>query len=575
MEKYKVKAPASIPGRPWRKPQANVPQTRFERDRLKERVAAYVSENKLVPPIPFEELREHADVVTKEMNLEHTRDFAAVLINNESWKDVLASIPYNKRLLLLPVCLRDEKQCPAPLDEFGLLCKECGLCTVQDLQQEAERLGYAMLIAEGTPIVLQLIESGQIEAVVGVSCLNVLERVFPYLESAAVPGVAIPLLQDDCMETNVDLDWLWDIVHLTADDKTYRMDLDGARKEVDSWFETDDLNKSLEIEENDPTMVIGRDWLARAGKRWRPFLTVCAWKACQEDPNAKTTKDLKRLALAVECFHKASLIHDDIEDDDPDRYGEKTLHEEHGVPVALNVGDYLLGEGYRLIAETKVPAKRRAEMLRVAALGHRALSRGQGAELSWANDPKPMPSRKVLEIFTNKTAPAFEVALRLGALYANEELDDVIREYSGNLGIAYQIRDDLDDLLGAVDSHDARDVRPSLLLGIAHERAKGEDKKLMTALWKKKVEWDVVENQVKTILDNHEVETKARELLETYKEEAVRSLRSLENPTLKGLLRRVIRKIFEEQIPDTFCGEFETGNAASGAPRAAVAAAID
>jgi hypothetical protein len=97
----------------------------------------------------------------------------------------------------------------------------------------------------------------------------------------------------------------------------------------------------------------------------------------------------------------------------------------------------------------------------------------------------------------------------------------------------------------------------------------------MAALWKKKVQWDVVENQVKAILEKHEVETKARELLETYKEEAVRSLRSLENPTLKGLLRRVIRKIFEEAIPDTFCGEFETGNAASGAPRAAVAAAID
>ncbi|MFP6887653.1 MAG: hypothetical protein VB997_08825, partial [Opitutales bacterium] len=105
MEQYEVKAPTSIPGRPWRKPQKNVPQTRFERDRLKDRVATYVAENKLVPPIPFEELREHADVITKEMNLEHARDFAAVLINNESWKDVLASIPYEKRLLLLPVCL--------------------------------------------------------------------------------------------------------------------------------------------------------------------------------------------------------------------------------------------------------------------------------------------------------------------------------------------------------------------------------------------------------------------------------------------------------------------------------------
>ena len=62
-------------------------------------------------------------------------------------------------------------------------------------------------------------------------------------------------------------------------------------------------------------------------------------------------EDLRKVAVAVECFHKASLIHDDIEDNDALRYGEKTLHEEHGVAVALNVGDLLIGEGYRLLAE--------------------------------------------------------------------------------------------------------------------------------------------------------------------------------------------------------------------------------
>jgi geranylgeranyl pyrophosphate synthase len=50
------------------------------------------------------------------------------------------------------------------------------------------------------------------------------------------------------------------------------------------------------------------------------------------------------------AFHKASLIHDDIEDGDALRYGEPTLHSEYGVAVALNVGDLLIGEGYRLLA---------------------------------------------------------------------------------------------------------------------------------------------------------------------------------------------------------------------------------
>jgi len=68
------------------------------------------------------------------------------------------------------------------------LCKQCGLCTIQDLQAEAERLGYAVLVAEGSAIVMSLIQTGKIEAIVGVSCLSVLERAFPYMEAAAIPG---------------------------------------------------------------------------------------------------------------------------------------------------------------------------------------------------------------------------------------------------------------------------------------------------------------------------------------------------------------------------------------------------
>ncbi|MCH8286453.1 hypothetical protein IIB79_08000, partial [candidate division KSB1 bacterium] len=54
--------------------------------------------------------------------------------------------------------------------------------------------------------------------------------------STAVPGVAIPLLQDDCVNTAVDLDWVWDIIHLTSDDKTYRLDLDYLKRRVQAWF---------------------------------------------------------------------------------------------------------------------------------------------------------------------------------------------------------------------------------------------------------------------------------------------------------------------------------------------------
>ena len=188
---------------------------------------SYVAEVKPVPPLPVDELREHADRDRRRAGLDPKyRDYVGVLLNNEVWRDTLAGVPYERRLLLLPKCLRVEAKCPAPFDEFGLLCKQCGLCSIQDLQDEAERLGYAVLVAEGSAIVMSIIQTGKIEAIVGVSCLSVLERAFPYMEAAAIPGVAIPLLQDDCIDTTVDIDWVWDFIHLTSDDRTHRLDLD-------------------------------------------------------------------------------------------------------------------------------------------------------------------------------------------------------------------------------------------------------------------------------------------------------------------------------------------------------------
>src|SRR5206468_4228172 len=248
------------------------------------------------------------------------------------------------------------------------------------------------------------------------------------------------------IDTTVDLVWIWEYIHLTSDDKTRRLDLASLRNEVDSWFTSDSLEKIMGPIEGE-TESIAREWLARAGKRWRPFLTVAAYQALREAPGAMLPEDIRKVAVAVECFHKASLIHDDIEDNDAERYGEKTLHEEHGVPVALNVGDLLIGEGYRLLASSQASAEQRMAMIRVAAEGQRELCRGQGAELCWARTPLPLTQQQVLDIFRKKTAPAFEVALRLGALYAgleqHEEVGAVLAVYSEALGIAYQIRDDL------------------------------------------------------------------------------------------------------------------------------------
>lgn len=559
-----AKVPKHVVQQRFRQPKENIPQSPEERNRIVQLLRNYVAEFTPVPPLPLDQLKEHADKFMElaEVDAKY-RDFVGVLLNNELWREQLAGIPFERRLLLIPKCLRVEDKCPAPFDEFGLLCKTCGLCTIQDLLAEAEKLGYATLVAEGSAIVMSLIQTGKIEAIVGVSCISVLERAFPYMEAAAVPGVAVPLLQDDCINCTVDLDWVWDYIHLTSEDKTRRLDLGSLRDEIDFWFTPASLDLIMGSVEGE-TEQIAREWLARAGKRWRPFLAIAAYQALREDTNEPLPEDIKKIAIAVECFHKASLIHDDIEDEDAERYGEKTLHEEHGVAVALNVGDLLIGEGYRLLATTKVSPAQIAAMTKVASLGQRELCRGQGAELCWAQKPDVLASRQVLEIFRKKTAPAFEVALRVGAIYADlekyEECADTIQAYSDALGIAYQIRDDISDLGADGDTNDIEGLRPTLLLAIAHEKAKGEQKEVLRQVWQRQIPEDWSTEKIEALYEEVGAVERANVLLETYKEEGIRCLVDLQNQNLKGLLRRVIGKIFNDTEIKGWCKEFEEKN---------------
>lgn len=551
--------------RRFRQPKKNLPQTKIERDHVLATIRKYLEVEQLVPPMPLEELRVHAEKIIAEHGFNPVWvDYIGVLLSNETWRETLATIPYEKRLLLMPKCLRIESKCPAPFDEFGLLCKQCGLCTIQDFQNEAEKLGYAVLVAEGSAIVMSLIQTGKIEAIVGISCLPVLERTFPYVEAAAIPAVAVPLLQDDCIDTTVDIDWVWDYIHLTSDDKTRRLNLNALHAEVREWFTRDSLDALLG-KPHDKTEEIGRDWLARAGNRWRPFLVIAAHQALRDDPEGPISDAVKKAAIAVECFHKASLVHDDIEDNDATRYGEATLHAEHGMPVALNVGDLLIGEGYRLLADNPLSGTIRSTMLKIAAEGQRELCRGQGAELLWSNHPVALASTQVLEIFRSKTAPAFEVALKIGATLAGK-LDataDALHEYSEALGIAYQIHDDLDDMGEDSTADTTVTMRPSIVLSLLRERGKGEIKETMDRLWNGELTQPLDKATIREWAQTSTAHEKAMLLLESYKEQAIRSLQGVDNANLKGLLRRVIGKIFNDLEIKGWCREFEVKNAAT------------
>ena len=103
------------------------------------------------------ELEAHSRKLLDQMALpEKFLGFAMVMIGNFFWKQQFMAIPFNRRMLLLPHCLKHAEGCPAEYSEFGLDCERCGACSIADYKVRAEQLGYKVVVAEGSPVVLIL-----------------------------------------------------------------------------------------------------------------------------------------------------------------------------------------------------------------------------------------------------------------------------------------------------------------------------------------------------------------------------------------------------------------------------------
>ena len=133
----------------------------------------------------------------------------------------------------------------------------------------------------------------------------------------------------------------------------------------------------------------------------------------------------------------------------------------------------------------------------------------------------------------------------------------MIGQYSENLGIAYQIRDDLTDLGEDGETNDLAGLRPTVLLAVAHEKARGEQKEQLAQVWRRQLPEGVTFEQIEQWYHDLKAVKRAEDLQLTYKELAIRALTDLENANLKGLLRRVIGKIFNDTEIKGWCSEVQ------------------
>ncbi|HTN76884.1 MAG TPA: polyprenyl synthetase family protein [Pirellulaceae bacterium] len=508
-----------------------------------------------------------------------------VVMASSFWHDQVAAVPPSRRLFLLPHCLKHAEGCPADYDEFGLDCKKCGACSIADFRAIAENLGYKVLVAEGSPIVLKIIVSGYIDAIVGVACLNVLEKAIDKILLAGIPCLAVPLLSSDCRNTSVDEDWVAAMLTAQPQQDTPKASTYlHLMRTAANLFEPTELDRLAPRLRGGPrlaevngqgvggldpiagTEAIAYDFLSKGGKHSRPFITLAVYDALTggqatngtsgAEYLAKLPDAVKRAAMSIETFHKASLVHDDIEDDDQYRYGAETLHRKYGIPTAINVGDYLIGLGYRLVSrEAKALGPAVAvDILDCLADAHMKLSEGQGAELLWrdARDKRLKPI-DALKIYALKTSPAFEAALFSGVRLAGEigTYAEPIKLFARNLGVAFQILNDLGDWQGDANNKlaaglDTLGGRPTVLWALALEALSPEHQAELLSLVSdesRPAQWRV--NRVRQLYHEARVFEKAEKLIEKHQQRAEAIADEMQPEELRRLLYYLIDTVLE------------------------------
>ena len=589
-----------------------VPETLAMRESLRDRCAQVAAKLDRSHPMTKDEMEQISRRMLEEADLpESYLGWVMVMISSEFWADALASVPPERRLFLLPHCLKHAEGCPAEYDQFGMNCKECGACSIADFRSIAEDMGYRVLVAEGSPVVMKIIVGGYVDAVVGVACLNVLEKAIDKVLLAGIPCMAVPLLSSDCRNTKVDEPWVEQMIRTpykpaAAKTKSYvhlmraagllfedtlferlaprqresHLSGEGGKayspgtRMLDSTPSENGARPAVtpeQLEGVDPiaaTETIALDFLARGGKHSRPFITLAAYDAMMggdgtgadgEDVLNRVPDAVRRAALSIETFHKASLVHDDIEDGDAFRYGQLAVHQRFGTATAINVGDYLIGLGYRLLSRNmmgdEVDAETRVDLLDSLAAAHVRLSEGQGAELLWrdAKDRRLTPL-DALKIYALKTSPAFEAALYSGVRMAGDAsaLVDPIRKFSRNLGVAFQIINDLNDWAGD-DSNkltagaDVIGGRPTLLWALALQHLEDEDKDTLLALAEPGCELSDRERltTVRRLYEKANVFEMSMQLIDKHQARAEQVADEIENESLRRLLYFLVDTVLE------------------------------
>jgi geranylgeranyl diphosphate synthase type I len=312
------------------------------------------------------------------------------------------------------------------------------------------------------------------------------------------------------------------------------------------------VNKFLKKELNgDPKQLYdaASHLIIHGGKRLRPYLVL---KSCQMLGGKQS--DAISAASAVEMIHNFTLVHDDIMDNDEMRHGVTTTHKKFDIPLAILAGDVLYSKAYNTISsKSKLSSNYTTELVSKLSKACIKICEGQVDDIKFAENKKIPTEKEYVKMIEKKTAVLFEVSCAMGAICAKRKQKDVknLSAFGRNLGIAFQITDDLIGIIG--DSkitkkpvgNDIREGKKSLPIILAIKKARGQNRtKIMRVFGNSGASKQQI-NLAVNVIRSLGVEKEVRDIALKYAQRAEKSISSYTGSAkneMAGLLNFVTKR---------------------------------
>jgi len=282
---------------------------------------------------------------------------------------------------------------------------------------------------------------------------------------------------------------------------------------------TDDLkaaNEAIVARMHSPVSLIPQlagHIIAAGGKRLRPMLTLASARMCGYEGDRHVL-----LSACIEFIHTATLLHDDVVDESDLRRGEASANALWGNKPSVLVGDFLFTRSFELMVEDGD-----LEVLRILSQGSSILAEGEVLQLVTANDTETSESA-YMEVIQAKTAELFAAAAELGPVVAGrpKKEQDAFRAYGMNLGIAFQLVDDVLDFsakqeqLGKAIGDDFREGKITLPIILAFARGTDEERNFWKRTMEELDQTDADLERARELLEKHNALTDTAERARHY-----------------------------------------------------------